>query len=86
MAGLTGAGEYFGGCSVSVPHICCTKVVMTASYRLTFLAGLLYDQLYFSYPNQGLLQGGTLVDGAKVWRQFIMGCIGASFYLLDKDP
>jgi len=38
-----------------------------------------YDQLYVGNPNTKLCSEGSLIDGARAWRHFVMGCTGARF-------
>ena len=45
-----------------------------------------YDQLYVGNPNTNLAFMGSLIDGARAWRYFIVGCIEARLYMPLRTP
>ena len=45
-----------------------------------------YDQLYISNPNPRLAFIGRLIDGARAWRHFIIGCTEAQFCMPYLTP
>ena len=45
-----------------------------------------YDQMYVGNPNTKLGFKGSLIDGARAWRHFLMGCTKARFILSLQDP
>jgi len=44
------------------------------------------DQLYIGNPNTHLAFMGSLIDGAKAWRHFIVGCTEAQFFMPYLTP
>ena len=45
-----------------------------------------YDQLHVGNPNPRLGCTENLIDGARAWRYFIAGCIGAQFCVPHQTP
>ena len=45
-----------------------------------------YDQLYFDNPNTNLAFMGSLIDGARAWRYFIVGFTEAGLCMSLRTP
>ena len=45
-----------------------------------------YDQLYVGNPNTCLAFMGSLIDGARAWRYFIVGCTEARLCMPLRTP
>jgi len=84
-----GQGPFRWLISIQPSHLLCClgDTCLLEPYVLSrFARQFGYDQLYVGNPNTKLGFEGSLIDGARAWRFFIVGCMGARFCMLTQTP